>query len=93
MVEVTVRKQGGAAILTIPSDMLKMLDIDIGTKLGLDVVKGMLTARPVRAKADPGRRHYTIAELLEGVTEEGMKAIYAETAWASEGAPIGRELV
>ncbi len=38
------------------------------------------------------RRRYTIAELLEGASEESMSQLNAETAWAREGGPIGQEL-
>ena len=92
MIEVTVRKQGGAAIMTIPSDVLKMLNIDVGGRLALDVAKGLLTLRPVRSKTGRKRKHYTLNDLLKGVTKEGMKALYDESSWAREGAPMGREL-
>ena len=39
MITVHVRKQGGAAIMTIPADVLKMLHINIGATLELDVTK------------------------------------------------------
>lgn len=92
MVEVTIRRQGRAAVITIPSDLVKLLDLPIGTKLGLDVVDGMFTARPIRTNTGSKRRHYTLDELLEGVSEEGLMGIYADTAWLGEGASMGQEL-
>ena len=38
MITVNIRKQGGAAILTIPSDVLKMLDVEVGASLELEAI-------------------------------------------------------
>ena len=89
MITVNIRKQGGAAIMTIPADVLRLLDLEVGTTLELRVVDGAFTARPTRPT---GRRRYTLAELLHGVTPDVMAALQADTAWAREGEPVGREL-
>ncbi len=89
MITVTVRKQGGAAVMTIPADVLKMLDLDIGSVLELQIAEKAFTARPTQSS---GRRRYTLAELLRGVTPDVMTAIEADTAWAREGDAVGREL-
>jgi antitoxin ChpS len=79
MITVNIRKQGGAAVITIPSDVLRILDIDIGTTLELDITNQGFTARPVQQ-----RKRYTLTELLEGVTEKDIKALNKETRWARE---------
>jgi antitoxin ChpS len=89
MITVNIRKQGGAAIMTIPADVLKLLDLDIGATLELQVADGAFTARLARPA---GRRRHTLAELLRGVTPDVMTALQADTAWAREGEPVGREL-
>lgn len=89
MITVTVRKQGGAAVMTIPADVLKMLDLDIGSVLELEIADKAFTARPIQPS---DRRRYTLAELLRGVTPETMAVIEADTAWAREGDAVGREL-
>ena len=89
MITVNIRKQGGAAIMTIPSDVLKMLNVEVGATLELDVTNGAFTARPTHQVV---RKRYTLAELLNGVTPEDMAALNADTAWAREGGPVGREL-
>jgi antitoxin ChpS len=89
MITVNVRKQGGAAIMTIPADVLKTLDVKIGSTLELEVVDGAFTVRPARPSS---RKRYTLDELLRGVTEEGMAELNADIAWAHEGEPVGREL-
>lgn len=90
MITVNIRKQGGAAVMTIPSDVLKMLDISVGATLEIDVGHGAFTARPV---SQPIRKHYSLADLLRGVTPELAEEITAETDWAREGDPVGREIL
>ena len=46
MVNVNIRKQDGAAMMTIPANALKMLDIEAGAKSEFDIVEGAFTARP-----------------------------------------------
>ena len=89
MITVHIRKQGGAAIMTIPAHLLKRLDVGVGSTLELDVVDGMLTACPFRQAS---RQRYTLAELLRGVTPEVMTMLSTQTAWAREGEPVGGEL-
>lgn len=38
------------------------------------------------------RERYTLAELLHGVTPDVIAELAADTAWAREGEPVGREL-
>lgn len=90
MIEVQVRKQGGAAVVTIPSDLLKQLEVQVGATLEMDVLDGMLRARPTKGRR---LRRYSLADLLEGMTPEHAAQLKEETAWAREGAPIGRELL
>lgn len=66
-----------------------MLNLEVGAVLELDVTNGAFTARPANKAA---RRRYTLDELLRGVTPKDVEALNAETAWAREGAPVGREL-
>ncbi len=89
MITINIRKQGGAAVVTIPANVLKMLNVDVGSQLQLDVSKGSFTAKPV---ARSKRKRYTLKELLRGVTPKRMARLNAKTAWAREGDPVGREL-
>ena len=81
-----IRRQGGAAVITIPPALLKLMDVDVGGQVALSVAGGELTARPVRQ----GRKRYSLKELLKG--SDVMKRLNAETAWAREGDPVGREI-
>lgn len=81
-----IRRQGGAAVVTIPPTLLKLMNVEVGGELSLRVVDGELIARPGRA----AKRRYSLDELLEGAEE--MKRLNADTAWAREGGPVGREI-
>lgn len=87
MIKVTIRRQGGAAVMTIPADVLKLLDVEVGSTLELEIADGAITMRPA-----PSRKRYRLSELLQGVTPSEMAKINAETAWSCEGEPVGREL-
>ncbi len=87
MISVNVRKQGGAAVVTVPAEVLRQLHIGVGSQLNLEVSGGVLTVRPATKK-----RRYTLAQLLQGVTKNNMAQLNTETAWAIEGEPTGREI-
>lgn len=81
-----IRRQGGAAIVTIPPALLKMMEVEVGDQLSLVVANGELVARP----AHPAKRRYTLSELLRGKDE--LSKLNADVADAMDGDPIGREL-
>ena len=89
MIPVNARQQGGAVIMTIPADLVKLLNIKSGDPMSIDVVPGGFITRPVSA-VSPQR--YTLSELLKGVDPKAMNTLNAETSWAREGVPVGREL-
>lgn len=91
MITVDVRRQGGAAIMTIPADLLKMLDIGIGSRLDLDIDEHALIARP-HSRKTPYQR-FTLAQLLKGATHSATKALNKKTTWAREGAAVGQEVI
>jgi antitoxin ChpS len=86
---VSIRRQGGAAIITIPSEVLKALHLDVGAQMEIAVTADGFTARPLEK---PKRRRYSLRELLRGATPRTMRQLQDETAWAHEGASVGREL-
>jgi antitoxin ChpS len=81
-----IRRQGGAAVVTIPPVLLKLMQAEIGMQVELSVAAGKLIAQPIVS----ARKRYRLNELLEG--SEAMAELNRETAWAREGDPIGREL-
>ena len=89
MTTVNIRRQGGAAIVTIPAMLLKQLNVEVGEALELEVADGMLTARPTMLDRP---RRYSLKELLHGATPRNLAALKRQTAGALDGAPVGREL-
>lgn len=90
MMTVNVRKQGGAAVITIPADVLKVIDAAVGTTLELIVRDGAFTARPLKMS---GGKRFTLKDLLRGTTPARVAKLNAETAWARQsGAVVGREI-
>lgn len=89
MTTVRIRRQGGAAIMTIPGEALKALHLDVGSMVEVKVAKGALVARPA---AKPDRKRYSLRQLLKGATPDAMRKLNDETAWAREGDSVGREI-
>jgi antitoxin component of MazEF toxin-antitoxin module len=90
MITANIRKQGSVAIMTIPSDVLRILDIGIGATLELEVTEQGFIAHLPKHKT---HQRYTLDELLRGVTPESIKALNKASAYAREGRPMGRELL
>jgi len=61
MINVTVRKQAGAAIVTIPAEVLEKLHVTVGSKLEFNVSDGVVTVRQ-----SVKRKGYSLLELLQG---------------------------
>lgn len=89
MLSMPLRRQGGAAIVTIPPSVLKSLDLKIGAELQMDVRDGALVMVPA---VPSKRKRYTLAQLLEGATPKVVTALNDDTAWSREGDAVGREL-
>ena len=89
MLSMPLRKQGGAAVVTIPPSLLKSLDLKVGAVLQMDVLDGALVMVPVQAHK---RKRYTLEQLLVGATPATIKALNNDTAFSREGDAVGREL-
>ncbi|BDB14091.1 AbrB/MazE/SpoVT family DNA-binding domain-containing protein [Acidithiobacillus ferrooxidans] len=89
MLVTRIRKQGGAAVVTLPAEVLRQLDAGIGEDLSIEVSQHTVIMRPARGE----RRRYNLEELLAGVTGQDMQILAGDTAWAREGDPAGRELI
>ncbi|MBU4530466.1 MAG: PbsX family transcriptional regulator [Hoeflea sp.] len=81
-----IRRQGGAAVFSIPPALLKMLGVDIGAELTLAVDNGKLVATPLKPK-----KKYSLEELLEGSDE--MIELSREAAGWDSGAAVGNEIL
>jgi antitoxin ChpS len=83
---VSIRQQGGAAVMTIPAEVLRKFDWRVGSQVDLSLLEDGFTVRPT---VKP-RKRYHLSELL--VSAEEASALADETAWAREGDAVGREL-
>ena len=90
MIEVRIRKQGSSAIMTLPSDTLKIMGEQIGNILLVDVQAGKRTAISTKK---PVRGRYKLSELLTGVTPEVMGTLYTENAAVQAGGATNAELL
>lgn len=81
-----IRKQGGAAVMTIPPALLKLMDVNIGASVTLTVEDRKLVAIPAASV----RKRYSLAELLKGA--KAVKQLNVDVAWARDGDPVGHEI-
>ncbi|MDH4440667.1 MAG: PbsX family transcriptional regulator [Rhizobium sp.] len=81
-----IRRQGNSAILSIPSALLRRLNVEPHDLLTLDVQDGVLIGRPV---GRPSRR-YTLAELLVGADELAQlnASVREQMDWPSAGCEL-----
>jgi antitoxin ChpS len=94
MMTVQVRKQGGAAVMTIPADILNVLDLRVGSRLQ---ILPQLDGFSVRAVTEPAptsaAKRLSLRDLLRGATSENMKNLRRQSAGALDGAVVGNELI
>ncbi|MBB6509007.1 MULTISPECIES: AbrB/MazE/SpoVT family DNA-binding domain-containing protein [Rhizobium] len=81
-----IRRQGGAAVVTIPPAILKTMELQVGDQLSLEMHDGELVVKPIRKT----QRRYKLSELLEG--GEVVSSLNADMAWVMEGDPVGHEI-
>ncbi|UHS55993.1 AbrB/MazE/SpoVT family DNA-binding domain-containing protein [Agrobacterium vaccinii] len=80
-----IRRQGGAAVMTIPPALLKLMGTEIGSEMTLEIDNGILVASPVTTQ----KKRYSLEELLEGADEMAELNVEA-SAW--DAAPrVGKE--
>lgn len=89
MSTVNIRKQGGAAIITIPAEVLRELAVGVGQALDIEVSNGALIARPTGVGA---RRRYSLSELLDGVTPAVAREMAKASKDWNDGSSVGCEL-
>ncbi len=89
MITANIRKEGKAAVMTIPADVLKKVNISIGATVEISPSDNGFF---VRTASERTRKRYTIQELMQGVTSDWAEEIKDQTSWAREGVPVGREL-
>jgi antitoxin ChpS len=94
MKTVQVRKQGGAAVMTIPADILKVLDLHVGNRLQIVPQADGFSVRAVAAPAPASAAtRLPLRELLRGATTGNMNKLRLQSAGALDGTPVGHELI
>lgn len=79
-----IRKRGNAAIIAIPTAILRMAELNFGDEVSLLIGDGQLVVAPVR------RRRLSMSELLQG--SDVTKKLTIETAWTRGGQAVGNEI-
>ena len=79
-------RQGNSAILSIPSTLLRRLNVEPDDLLTLDVQDGVLIGRPV----DRPIRRYALAELLVGADQ--LAQLNASVLEYMDSPSVGREV-
>ena len=82
-------KRWGVAVVATLLEILELLSLWIGSKPTCDIENSSLSQH---WSSEIQRKRYSLAEVLEGVTEENMKAVDHATTWARQGTPVGEEL-
>ena len=90
MASTRLRQQGGAVVLTIPSDIAARAGWTVGIELDVTVEGESVNIVPV-ARVPRGRR--SVAQLLASIDQQEIQRYNEETADGLSDAPQGRELI
>ena len=80
----TIRKNGGASVVSLPRSVLKALGVDNGSQLAYTIHGNTLSLTPVE-------KEKTLEELFEGVADNEYAA-FPEDKTFLEAAPVGKEV-
>jgi len=81
----SLRKVGGSVMLTVPPVLLKLLQLEVGATVAVDVENGRLVVEP------KPRPRYTLAQLLEA--SDYSQPIPPEQREWVDAPPAGGELI
>jgi len=90
MASTRLRQQGGAVVLTIPSDIAAKAGWTVGIELDVTAEGESVNIVPV-ARVPRGRR--TVAQLLAGIDQQEIQGYNEEVADDLGDVPQGRELI
>lgn len=90
MASTRLRQQGGAVVLTIPSDIAARAGWTVGIELSVTTEGESVNIAPM-ARIPRGRR--TLAQLLACIDQQEIQGYNEETADGLDDAPQGRELI
>lgn len=81
----TIRKSGASAILTVPKAVMQYLKADIGTKVSVEMVDGLMV---VKKKIDDSM---TLESLIADSPKEKMALTEEDTVWL-QAKSVGAEI-
>lgn len=85
-----LRQQGGAVVLTIPSDIAARAGWSVGTLLDVTAEGDAVSIRP-SGRVARGRK--TVEQLLAGIDEDEIRQINEAISEGTNDAPQGREFI
>ncbi|EGM5674404.1 antitoxin [Salmonella enterica] len=85
-----LRQQGGAVVITIPSDVAALMGWDVGTQLDVKATGDSVNIRPA-GRVARGRK--TLAELLEGIDQREITEFNEMMSDDLVSAPKGWEVI
>lgn len=85
-----LRQQGGAVVLTIPSDIAARAGWRVGIELDVTAIDNAVKIKPVNRVAK-GRK--TVAQLLAGIDKEEINQLNEALSDELEDTPKGKEAI
>ncbi|MEJ1268625.1 antitoxin [Pantoea ananatis] len=85
-----LRQQGGAVVLTIPSDIAARAGWSVGTVLDVTADGDAVSIRP-SGRVARGRK--TVAQLLAGIDQDEIRQFNDEISDGANDRPQGREFI
>ncbi len=86
MATVTLRNLGGSVVMAVPKKILKLVNLDAGSRVEVSLEKGRLVIDPKRAP------RYTLSELLSRCRPSDLAPKRNDRAWL-RSRPVGREVL
>ncbi|EAR0241257.1 antitoxin [Salmonella enterica] len=85
-----LRQQGGAVVITIPSDIAALMGWSVGSQLEVEASGDAISIKPAK-RAARGRK--TLTELLEGIDPQEMAKFNEMMRDDLTSLPKGKELI
>ncbi|EMD4875592.1 antitoxin [Salmonella enterica] len=85
-----LRQQGGAVVITIPSDIAALMGWSVGSQLDVEASGDAISIKPAKRTA---RGRKTLAELLEGIDPREMDKFNEMMSDDLAASPKGKELI
>ena len=84
MTQVTIRKSGGACIISIPKVILRTLALDAGASLGLSIEDNKIILTPIKESL-------TLEAILEGSPKSALRLTEEDQLWLNSQS-VGKEI-